>query len=502
MKSREQSTAADRWNYLEAERQSYYDNCLFYASVGARRLLTRDELDRANYTRNQSFVARGVATLANSINETLFPATRPAFTLIGKTDVLRDLEPEHRDIFNRALSEASEETIEVLRGGAYSEAALRIIENTMVFGSSVFKLKDKKPTVYNLSDFMLKRDADANVIEFLLSEFVSAGIYDTLVNDYGLSAEVITKAQGTALKENRENNARVYTWCVLEGNKWNVKQYLEDAETPFSIDKPGVNTFPFYFADWNKIRGSDYGEGLIEQHIADINAFDLYAAALTKSGIASMDYRNLVHPNSGVDVEHMNQAKVGSYVAGDPEAIKTFHGGPDAKSVAEVRQHYQILKRDLSAIFLLKDGIVRDSERTTAEEIRNVSKALETQLSGVYMRFFTDVQKPLILDAIKGTGVSKIDADIHINTGTSALARFTELNNMRAFLNDALLFSQIVTNLPGIFNKHSTIAELAMDNDVPQHKVLNSLADVKASEQQQDDIDLAGAFPEQPQASQ
>ncbi len=117
----------------------------------------------------------------------------------------------------------------------------------------------------------------------------------------------------------------------------------------------------------------------------------------------------------------------------------------------------------LSKAFLMLQGNIRDSERTTAVEVRATVSELESTLGGVYTVLAAELQKPLLNLIVQemSPAVLKI-TDISITTGVSAISRekdFQNLNTMvqvvsqfgpevaQRYLNMGEYFSEVATAL-------------------------------------------------------
>jgi hypothetical protein len=136
---------------------------------------------------------------------------------------------------------------------------------------------------------------------------------------------------------------------------------------------------------------------------------------------------------SVIDVDDINEAENGACILGDLEQDITTLRVDKGGDLQTPMQMVQDLTRRLEQAFLVASA--RDSERTTATEIRYMAADLEKSLGGVYSILSLELQRPL---AYLLLGQSKIDVaslgiELVIVTGVEALGRNVELDKIRQF---------------------------------------------------------------------
>ena len=95
----------------------------------------------------------------------------------------------------------------------------------------------------------------------------------------------------------------------------------------------------------------------------------------------------------------------------------------------------QDLTRRLEQAFLVASSAARDSDRTTATEIRYMAADLEKSLGGVYSILSLELQRPLAYLLLQRTNVNveALGIELAIVTGVEALGRNVELDKIRQF---------------------------------------------------------------------
>jgi hypothetical protein len=138
---------------------------------------------------------------------------------------------------------------------------------------------------------------------------------------------------------------------------------------------------------------------------------------------------------STVDIADINEAENGICILGDLENDITTLRVDKGADLQVPMQMVQDLIRRLEQAFLVASSAARDSERTTATEIRYMAADLEKSLGGVYSILSLELQRPLaylLLNQSKAN-VESLGIDMIIVTGIEALGRNVELDKIRQF---------------------------------------------------------------------
>jgi hypothetical protein len=136
-----------------------------------------------------------------------------------------------------------------------------------------------------------------------------------------------------------------------------------------------------------------------------------------------------------VDIDDINEAENGICILGDLENDITTLRVDKGADMQVPLQMVQDLVRRLEQAFLVASAAARDSERTTATEIRYMAADLEKSLGGVYSVLSLELQRPLayLLLSQSKADVQSLGIDMVIVTGIEALGRNVELDKIRQF---------------------------------------------------------------------
>ena len=113
--------------------------------------------------------------------------------------------------------------------------------------------------------------------------------------------------------------------------------------------------------------GEDYGRGRVGQFIGDLKSLDALSQALVEGSAAAAKVVFTVSPSSTTKPSTLANAGNGAIVQGRPDDIGVVQVGKSA-DFGTAFQMMQQLERRLNEAFLVMQ--VRQSERTTAEEVR------------------------------------------------------------------------------------------------------------------------------------
>jgi hypothetical protein len=199
---------------------------------------------------------------------------------------------------------------------------------------------------------------------------------------------------------------------------------------------------PWLVLRWNAVPGEHYGRGLAVEYIGDlISAEELSKSVIDMAGISARAIV-LVNPAGVTDADDIKDAENGDTVVGREEDLSAF-SFQKLNDFQVVKATLDDVMLRLSHAFLLRSGTVRDAERVTAEEIREMAQELEDVLGGVYTVLGQDLQLPLVNRLThlmeRGrelTALPKEAASPVIVTGFAALGRNHKVNRLRAALRD------------------------------------------------------------------
>ena len=452
----------------------------------------------------QSLGARGVNHLSSSLLLSLLPPSQPFFRLkvsdIARQNAEQALEqglegaPTAEEL--EADMVATEKAImQEFETSSVRTAAHEALKHQVVSGNALIYWPegDKNlPRIYALDEYVVDRDHNDNLLEIIVRELVDP---DTLSDEIRTLVASQPDLDPPASPSDRKH-LELYTVIKREpGDKAIFKQHQEIK----GVELPGSQgTWPEEVMPWRanrffRISGESYGRGFIEENFGDLASLNVLQRSLLEAAEQAAKVIWLVKPNSTTKQRVVTDTPNGQARPGniDDVAALRLDKSADMRFALDLRNE---LFQSLSAAFLLRQGVQRNAERVTAEEVRLVAQELEDSLGGVYSVQATEFQLPLVKIAMarlerRGVIEALPDGIVEpsIVTGLEALGRGHEIFSLKGFLGD-------VIQLPGAemqLNVRDIIASFANGYGISINDALKSEADVQAEQQQQQLMQLA-----------
>lgn len=372
----------------------------------------------------QSLGARAVLNLASKLMQTLFPSNANFFKLMPSKDleeqIMAGSDPQALDLMNQQLVK-----LETAIGNEMDRQSIRkVLHEAMkllvVTGNVCLWKHEGETSLFSLRDYSVKRDIMGNIVDLIVREKMSPHLLPDDIN----------------LPNPTEEDVIIYTRMVADG-EGNYQIYQEVQEVLIAGSEYSIKTtdpLPFIVLRWTANAGSNYGRGLVEHYLGDLRNYEAINMVIVDTASVMARTVFMVNPNTpyGTDVEDLNDAVTGDYIAGHADDI-TVPQTNKQTDLALLLQYMQILETRLSQAFLLYTQ--RDAERVTAEEIRVMSQQLEETLGGIYSILSDDLQRPLLESFMQDLNV-KLDKSIEsvITAGLDALGRGSDANKLLQFL--------------------------------------------------------------------
>jgi hypothetical protein len=450
MDATEQDSLSNRWSTLYGIKTSIHSRCEEYAAWTLPYVFTQQTQTESTELQGplDSIGARSVNHLANKLVSTLFTPYRSFFRISVTREAQAQLELALGD---RQLKQAA--MVEIDAGSAQAEkdamslsdnlgfrnAATMAAKSLVITGNALMYLPDDGSNVqtYNFRDYCVVRDIDGAPIEIMTRDTKAFETFSPAVQAQ------IEEAKGKGHKCKPQDNITIYTQVLLKDDKkYHVRQAAESVALDTSATYP-VKLMPWIALTWNRIRGENYGRGLVEDYAGAFHAVNMLTQALVSGAAIGSEIKFLIKPSSLLDVDAMNKSKNGSYHQGEEGDITTpqLNKGNDFQLAQFLLER---LERQISQAFLLASAGQRDAERVTAVEIQRDALELEQSLGGVYSHLAQQWQKryaSLLLDRIDfRTDEAFV---VQIITGMDSLSRMGELDNLQMLFADLAMLKTV-----------------------------------------------------------
>ena len=278
---------------------------------------------------------------------------------------------------------------------ALHEALLHLI----VAGNCMAYVPEDGCKVFNLYRYVLRRDPMGKPLEAIACERMPADDLPPAVRAILDQVEPMDAVYedlpgGGREEQPDERMVKVYTHIRWEKDKCRWYQELKGRRIEGSEGSSPRDVAPWIPLRMFRIDAEDYSPGYVEAAcMADLRTANALTQALTEGALVSAICKFLAKPGGAVTAKEFNEAANGACLPGNPEDITAVQVGK-ASDLAVAEQRLQRVQARLATAFMLTD--VRDSERTTAEEVRLQAQQIENSLGSVYSILTTEFQYPYI----------------------------------------------------------------------------------------------------------
>jgi hypothetical protein len=370
-------TAKSRYDALSSGRTSFLDIAVQCSELTLPYLIQRDQLRSSHKTLTQpwqSVGAKAVVTLASKLMLALLPPQTTFFKLqIADEKLGTEIPAEIRSELDLSFAKLDRMVMDSIAASSDRVTVHQAIKHLVVGGNALLFMGKDGIKHYPLNRYVIERDGNGNVIEIVTKEQINKQLLPVdIVKD-----PLRTNDEST----NQNNDVEVYTHVRLENNRWLWHQEVFDKKIPGTEGKAPKETSPWLVLRFNTVDGENYGRGRVEEFIGDLKSLEALSQAMTEGSAAAAKVIFLVSPSSTTKPQTLAKAGNGAIIQGRPEDVGVVQVGKTA-DFATAAQQMQTLERRVSEAFLVLT--VRQSERTTAEEVRLTQLELEQQLGGLF----------------------------------------------------------------------------------------------------------------------
>jgi len=318
--------------------------------------------------------------------------------------------------------------------------------------------EDDGLTCYHLNRYVLKRDPMGRPLEAVICEsFTEDSLPKVVAEHLGLlddeeSEDDSPDPLAATKVMNEEEVIKVYTHVEWDYTERKVRwcQECKGEEIDGQDTQVDIEISPWMPLRATRIESCDYGPGYIEARcLAALQTAESLSQAVTEGAMIAAESKNVVRPGGVTSIKDLVACRNGGYVVGHPDDVREL--GSDGRRgqglvVAEAR--LQRVEATLKRAFMMSD--VRDSERTTAEEVRMVAQRMDEGQVGVYSVLTTEFQNPYItrkLHVLTKQGKIQLPKDLVkpvVSVGLAAVGRGNDLEKMMRFLQGLDALGKIV----------------------------------------------------------
>lgn len=396
-----QTSAADRYAKLTGDRTIFLDTARECAKLTLPHLLTPTGVVNGQKlpTPWQSVGAKGVNVMASKLMLSLFPVSATFLKLQvndGKLSSDPNLDAKIRSEIDLSLSKIERIVMQHIAESMDRVYLHQALKHLVVTGNVLIFLGKKGAKLYPLDRFCVVRDGNGRPTEIVTVESINRQF---LPKEFQKNHEKNTNHTGDNTPVGAvdvtvgEDEVAVYTHAKLVNNQWKWRQEVDGEILPESEGSAPAGKTPWLPLRFNVVDGEDYGRGRIEEFLGDLKSLEGLMQAMVEGSAAAAKVVFLVAPSATVKPSTLAKAGNGAMIQGREGDVSVIQVDKRA-DFSTVLNMIQMLTQRLSEAFLILN--VRDSERTTAEEIRMTQQELNEQLGGIYGNLSAELLRPYI----------------------------------------------------------------------------------------------------------
>ena len=384
----------------------------------------------------QSIGAKAVVTLAAKLMLALLPPSTSFFKLQVRDDKLgEELDPAIRSELDLSFSKMERMVMDYIAASNDRVVVHQALKHLIVSGNALIFMGKDGLKHFPLQRYVVNRDGNGNVLEIITKELINRKVLGLEPSAKEAYPNDVNKNQGL-----NGDDAEVYT-CVKQdpsSGRWVWHQEVDDLILPDSRSTAPKNASPWLVLRFNTVDGEDYGRGRVEEFIGDLRSLDSLSQALVEGSSVASKVIFLVSPSATTKPQTLSQAGNGAIVQGRPEDVGVIQVGKTA-DFSTAAQMMQGLETRIKEAFLILN--IRQSERTTAEEVRMTQTELEQQLGGLFslltVEFLIPYLDRTLLVLQRSNQIPKLPKDIvrpKIVAGVNALGRSGDREALTMFI--------------------------------------------------------------------
>ena len=425
------SYASTRYNKLSTKRTHFLDTAVECSSLTLPYLIHKDNNKNVPFTSLsqpwQSVGAKAVVTLAAKLMLATLPPQTTFFKIQVRDDKLGEqLDPAVKSELDLSFSKMERTIMDYIAASSDRVVVHQALKHLIVSGNALIFMGKDGLKHFPLNRYVVERDGNGNVIEIVTKELIDRKV---------LGLELPNAPVGPKPGDISDNassdgdDVEVYT-CVKQDEKsgrWTWHQEADDLILPDSRSSAPKNASPWLVLRFNTVDGEDYGRGRVEEFLGDLRSLEALSQALVEGSAVASKVVFTVSPSATTKPSTLSKASNGAIIQGRPEDIGVVQVGKTADFQTAQAMTQTIEKRILDAFLVLN---IRNSERTTAEEVRLTQQELEQQLGGIFslltVEFLTPYLDRILLVLQRGGQIPKLPKDltrVKIVAGINALGR-------------------------------------------------------------------------------
>ena len=385
----------------------------------------------------QSVGAKSVVNLTSKLMLALLPPQTTFFKLQLRDDKLgTELPIEMKSEMELSFSKMERMVMDYINASNDRVVLNQAIKHLIVGGNALIYMHKEGLKCFPLNRFVVNRDGNGNVHEIVTKEIISKQLLG-----FEMPEQKPNAVGHDGINTNgKDDDVEVYTYVRMDekSGRWTWHQEVDDKIVPNSRSTAPKSASPWLVLRFANVDGEDYGRGRVEEFLGDFKSLEALSQALVEGSAAAAKVIFTVSPSSTTKPAALERAGNGAIIQGRPDDIGVVQVGKtaDFRTAAEMASN---IERRLQDAFLIL--AVRQSERTTAQEVQLTQLELEQQLGGLFSLLTEEFLRPYLsrtLLVLQRNGqLPKIPKDFvrpQIVAGVNALGRGQDQQSLTQFI--------------------------------------------------------------------
>ena len=476
-------TAKERYDYLVSDRSQFLNEAEEATKLTLPYLIRGHE-DQSKGMKQlktpwQSVGAKGVVALASKLSLSLVPPQTSFFKLQVDESQLGEVPPELKSELDLSFSKIERTILDSIAASDDRVVIHQALQHLVVGGNALIFMGKTGLKLFPLNRYVLERDGNGNVIEIVTRERINKKLIEKYLPSEEMPLVTSDKPE--------EQECDIYTHVTRDNNRFIWHQEVEGQIIKESESKAPVDSTPWIPLRFNTVDGEAYGRGRVGQFIGDLKSLEALSQALVEGSAAAAKVVFVVSPSSTTKPQTLATAGNGAIVQGRPDDIGVVQVG----KTADFQTAYQLmatLEKRLNEAFLILS--VRDSERTTAQEVQMTQLELEQQLGGLFGLLTVEFLVPYLnrkLSVFQKTGeiprIPKGMVKPIIVAGINALGRGQDVQALGQFL-QTIAQTMGPEAIQQYINPDELIKRLAAAQGIDVLNLVKSMQEIQGEQQQ------------------
>lgn len=277
-------------------------------------------------------------------------------------------------------------------------AVHEMLMHLIVGGNALLYVSEKGLRCFHLDRYVVRRDPMGNPLQVIVCEELSVENLPERVKavldeeEPDVAGIVHEDDDDDAMDYDR--TVKLFTCVEWEGSSVKWYQEVKGKEIPGTRGTAKASESPWLPLRMYRIDGHHYAPGYIEAAcLADLQTAEALSQAIAEGSLVSAQVKHLVNPAGIANPKKLAEAPNGAFLPGTEKDVFTIQVNK-ASDLRVAMEGLARIEARLGQAFMLAD--VRDSERTTAEEVRLHALQIENSLGSIYSILTTEFQQPYV----------------------------------------------------------------------------------------------------------